>query len=264
MISVQNLNFSYQKKPTLENINLEFHPGMNILVGPNGAGKSTLVKCLAGILEGKGQVSFFHHILPADILHFRHQQVGFLSQSGHVQTSLTVWEFVLLGLVHQLTLKVSEDQGAQAVGALRTLGLMSLAEKRIDQLSGGQFQMVCLAQVLVKEPRVLLLDEPLNNLDLHHQLAVLEFVRKITKEKNIISVVVLHDLNWAVRFADHLVVMHRGRVFRQGPGADILTPELMREVFEVKSAIYRPEPGKVLIDSWAEEGDLDECAAFYG
>ncbi len=121
---------------------------------------------------------------------------------------------------------------------LSELGLEDYAERLANQLSGGERQMVLIAQALVREPKVLLLDEPVSNLDIRNQLEILDLIRRVTREKEISTIVVLHDLNLAAKYADRVVILNSGKVHAQGKPKDIFRPEILSRVYGVEVKIY--------------------------
>ncbi|MBR2255318.1 MAG: ABC transporter ATP-binding protein, partial [Candidatus Methanomethylophilaceae archaeon] len=127
--------------------------------------------------------------------------------------------------------------------AMSELSIDGIADKQINELSGGQLQMVSIAQALVKEPQLLLMDEPTNNLDLQKQLEMFEVVRELSEQRGLVTVMILHDLNLAARFADEIVVLQDGRVYVKGPAGDVFTGEMLRDVYKVDAEVVRDRDG---------------------
>ena len=244
MLKISNLFFDYGSQPILKNVNLTFEPGkMTAVIGPNATGKSTLLKCISGILRGQGAVLMdgrnLSTLKPPDIA----KQISYLSQEGCGKAVLSVFEVVLLGRVHSLSLKVSDVEVNYVLKILRQLGIEELAARNICELSGGQKQMVFIAQALVREPSVLLLDEPTNSLDLHRELQMLELIKKLTITRALTTVVTLHQLDMAARYADEIVVLFDGEVYAAGQPAAVLTAEMLRTVYQVNAAIHQASDG---------------------
>jgi len=244
MLEISNLSFGYGSQPILKNVNLTFEPGkMTAVIGPNATGKSTLLKCISGILRGQGAVLMDGKDLstfkPQDIA----RQISYLSQEGCGKAVLSVFEVVLLGRVHSLSLKVSDVEVNYVLKILRQLGIEELAARNICELSGGQRQMVFIAQALVREPSVLLLDEPTNSLDLHRELQMLELIKKLTITRALTTVITLHQLDMAARYADEIVVLFDGEVYAAGPPAAVLTTDMLRTVYQVNAAIHQASDG---------------------
>ena len=127
--------------------------------------------------------------------------------------------------------------------AMSELSLDKIADKQINELSGGQLQMISIAQALVKEPQLLLMDEPTNNLDLQKQLEMFEVVRDLSEQRGLVTVMILHDLNLASRFADDVVVLQEGRVYAKGRAQDIFTEEMLRDVYKVNAEVIHDRDG---------------------
>lgn len=220
----------------IDDIHLQIAPGEFVgLIGPNGAGKSTLLKALAGILTARGE------IVGAG------SDAAYMPQDSGVATSLTVMDAMLLARVATLGLRVSETLLNAASAALEGFGLAALSGRRLDTLSGGQRQLVFLAQAVFREPHVLLLDEPTSALDLRHQLRVLETVRAVCRERRVTVVAAVHDLGQAARFADRIVCMANGRIVADGPPEEVITASRIREVYKVEAEICRTGGGALAV-----------------
>lgn len=194
------------------------------LIGPNGSGKTSLLKAIAGQLVHTGQVTFGEG---------SSARLAYMPQNTGAAGSLTVIETVLLGRLRSLALRVSRDDLNAVTDTLSSLGLLPLADRAIGTLSGGQRQMVFLAQALAGAPSALLLDEPTSALDLRHQLQVLELMKRATVERSLTTIVVLHDLNAALRYADAVAILSSGRLTASGPPRATITPALVETVFGV-------------------------------
>ena len=238
-LEVKDLCFGYTSTPILKNINLNASPGeITAILGPNGAGKSTLLKCIAGLLKPKSGTIL---IDGRDVREFKREEivkiVSYIPQDHSIRAVLTVFEVVLLGRIHSLSWKVSDRDLEITLKTLKDLGIEKFASRYIDELSGGQRQMVFIAQALVREPKVLLLDEPVSNLDIKHQLEILDLIRKITNENNITTLIILHDLNLAARYADKIVVLRRGEIYANGKPEHVLTEKMIKDVYGVYAKV---------------------------
>ncbi len=212
------------------------------LIGPNGAGKSTLIHALAGSLPAHGSVTL-DGIDLASLSHDRRcQEVGLLPQTLPQAAGLTVYELLLGGL---LTLGVSQESAEHRIEhRLAELGLSHLAMRSMATLSGGQRQMVALAQLLARQPRLLLLDEPSSALDLHWQLAMVEAITRDVRERNSIALLALHDLNLALRCCERIIVLSDGQCAADGAPLDVLDPALLARVYGIEGRIEPCSQGR--------------------
>lgn len=232
MINVQQLSFSYHKAiQILKDINFNAKEGQCIaILGNNGAGKSTMVKCLNRILEPqKGIVT----VNGRDVSSLRRQtiaqDVAYVSQKNE-SSKFTVYDTVLLGRKPYIKLNPTDEDHGITKDIIERMGLNSFTLRYIDELSGGELQKVMLARALAQQPKVLMLDEPTSNLDLQNQYGVMKIVREIAKEDNICVIIVIHDLNLAIRYCDQFLLIKDSYVYSLG-GAETVTCEAIRDVY---------------------------------
>lgn len=229
-VTVSSLRFSYGTTDILKGIDARFSPGINSILGPNGAGKSTLAKCMAGVLKpDSGSVEFKGK--------GERPCVSYLSQDSPPVSNLSVLEYMLLGRASELGLRVTGEDIDTAYRPLEKLGIQDLAEKDMGSLSGGQRQMVSIAQCLVSEPEFIIFDEPTNSLDLRRELDIFRIMRDECDTRGIICVMILHDLNFASRFSDCITVLHQGEVYSAGVPAETITEDMLRAVYGVEAEI---------------------------
>ena len=224
-LMLDNLTFSYARRAVLKGVDASWETGQMVgLLGPNGAGKSTLVTCVAQLRRYLGEVTFQGH-RGRDL----RGMIGYMPQGLPGDAALTALE--------------SE------------LGVAELADRPLGQLSGGQRQLVALAQTLVREPGLILLDEPTSALDLRRQVSVLSHVRRIChRDTGRLAVVALHDLNLAARFCDRLAVLAGGAILAEGPPAEVLQPDTLAEVYGLRVRIV-PDGDHVMVAPETEQGD---------
>lgn len=238
MITIKNLSFSYNKKKkshrVFDKLNFTLKKGFNVIIGPNGAGKSTLIKAVFGLLDYKGEIYYGNESITCMDMENRIKLMSYLPQNDVDISSLTVLEMILLGRLPELGHKVSDDDLKIVNEILQSLNIQSLAGRNFSELSGGQKKLVFIAQTLVRKPKVILLDEPLNSLDLQKQLELCQLLKKIVKEQDVDIVLVLHDVNLAARYADHIVVMDcKGSVYKCGQPEHVITPQMLEQVYGV-------------------------------
>ncbi|WP_048147724.1 ABC transporter ATP-binding protein [Palaeococcus ferrophilus] len=230
VIEVRNLRYSYNGAEVLRGINLEIGGGEFVaILGPNGAGKSTLLKCLSGILKCGG-VKVFERPIEAYPRDEFAKLVAYVPQRTE-PGFMTVFDTVLLGRRPYMGLRPSKRDVEAVRSALRKLGIEHLALKTTNKLSGGELQKVSVARALAQEPKILMMDEPTNNLDIKSQLEVMRLARGFSSEGKT-SILVMHDVNLALRFAKRFVFMKGGEIMADG-GIEVLDGELFREVYGV-------------------------------
>lgn len=250
---LHNLTAGYGRRPVFRELSLTDIPEGSLVavVGPNAVGKSTLLKSLAGVLPASGLVALGGHDLASLPARERVQRVGYLPQPLPQAIPLVAYETVF-SACRAARGDWSRAAIEQAIERVFTeLGIRHLALKRLSEMSGGQRQMVGLAQVLVRETPLLLLDEPTSALDLHWQLNVLNAVRSAATGRKAIALVASHDLNLSLRFCDQVLVLGPGGTARLGPPAGVLTPDLLAETYGIDARIEQCSLGYpiVLADS---------------
>lgn len=247
-LRAERASIGYGGRPVVEDLSLAIpRGGFTALLGPNGSGKSTLLRGLAGLhpLAGGAVLLDGRPIarLPARAVARR---IGFLAQGATAPEGLTVGDLVRQGRYpHRSLLGGWTAADSAAVDeAMALTSIAHLRDRRLDTLSGGQRQRAWIAMTLAQQGGILLLDEPTTYLDLAHQVELLELTRHLIETRGATVVAVLHDLNQAARYGDHLVLLKAGRVHAEGPPAAVLTPENLQEVFGVAVAILTdPETG---------------------
>jgi iron complex transport system ATP-binding protein len=251
-LEVAQLTLGYRDRTVIEQLDLVVPPGrVTAVVGANACGKSTLLRSMSRLLAPRaGQVLLDGkqvHRTPAKELA---RTLGLLPQSPLAPEGITVADLVGRGRhPHQRVLSRWSREDDQAVAAaLEATGTVDLAERPVDELSGGQRQRVWIAMVLAQQTDLLLLDEPTTFLDVSHQIEVLDLLTDLNRDRGTTIVMVLHDLNLAARYADHLVAVAGGRVHAAGDPGDVLTADTVRAVFGLDSRVITdPVSGRPLM-----------------
>ena len=238
-LRIKNLSCDIKKNRILDGISLKFSEGKMIAVlGRNGAGKTTFIRCIADLIQHQGKV-----VLEENGKMLDRSSIAYLPQLERVTSSLTTFEMILLGLTKTLTWRVSDEQLKKTAEVIRDLKLDSLSNIPVRSLSGGQKQLVFLAQSFVSEPRLLLLDEPTSALDVRHQLVVMETVEKYCRRKNAIALFVIHDLMLASRFSDYALFLHNGKAHAFDIPEAVIKSEIIDPIYQIESLIEKNRLG---------------------
>lgn len=244
-LSARELTLAYEDRTVVHGLDLAVPDGeVTVIVGPNACGKSTTLRALGRLLKPRSGAVLLDGEALAKLPTKRiAQQIGLLPQTPVAPEAITVADLVARGRQpHQHWWQQWSDADERAVvEAMERTDVAELAERSVDELSGGQRQRVWIAMALAQETELLLLDEPTTYLDISHQVEVLDLVRQLNHDRGRTVVVVLHDLNQAARYADHLVVMKDGRIVAEGPPSDVVTADLVREVFGLECVVI-PDP----------------------
>jgi len=256
MLQVEGLTLSYGATPVLQNLTLPaMTPGRLVgLLGPNGAGKSTFLRSVAGLQPYHGALRLEGEEIAALQPAFRRARIGYLPQTLPQGTTLVAWEAVISACraVRPDLARVEVERLGEDIFA--ALGISAIAFQPLNALSGGQRQMVGLAQVLVRRPPVLLLDEPTSALDLRWQLAVLGVVRRMVEARKGLCLIALHDINIALRHCDDLVVLGPDGLIASGPASAVMTPAVLRQAYRVEGRVERCSQGNPIV---VTDGALD-------
>ncbi|MHA7963156.1 ABC transporter ATP-binding protein [Paenibacillus sp. CAU 1782] len=240
-IELVNVSQQVQGNEVLNDINLSFRPGgFYGIIGPNGVGKSTLLQLLAGTAQPVGGSVMLNGGEMSEIPR-KHlaRTLAVLQQGGLPPAGFTVREVVGMGrFPYQSWLGGEEDDPAPIIDeALQAMGLMDLQQRRLIELSGGERQRVALAKLMVQQPTILLLDEPTTYLDIGYQIALLDIVKGWQRQKQLLVIAVLHDLNLAALYCDELIALHNGKVASKGQPVEVLTGQLIRELYGTGATI---------------------------
>jgi iron complex transport system ATP-binding protein len=235
-LKIKDVEFSYASVPILKDVCIELRASeMLSVVGPNGAGKSTLLRCIDRILKPqRGSILLDEREIKEMSRMELAKKMGYIPQSSAQVFPATVFDTVLMGRRPHIGWRSSEKDMKKVLETLQLLNIKSFAMRDINELSGGQQQKVFIARALTQEPDVLLLDEPTSNLDIKHQLEVMDIIKNIVREKGIAAIMAIHDLNLASRYADRIIMMNGGEVFDAGDAASVLTPENIKHVYDVE------------------------------
>lgn len=240
-LEIKGVSFGYGSMPALEDVTMSLGDGEIVsLVGPNGSGKTTLLKCINMILKfQKGTVLVEEKDISKLKLKELAKLLSYVPQSAGRSFPSTVFEIVLIGRKPYVDWSVSSRDKEIVSNILSLMGLKEMALRQSNELSGGEYQKVLIARALAQEPQVLLLDEPTSNLDLKHQLDVLNLITTIVKKKNIAAVMAMHDLNLASRFSNKMIFLNGGKIYDAGKPEKVLTERNIRKVYGVEAIVNK-------------------------
>ncbi len=247
MIEIKDLSFSYGENEILSKVSFDLSQGLSLAVlGNNGAGKSTMIKCINKILKpSEGAVYIdFKNLTELDTISLA-KQMAYVAQKNDIN-DCTVYDAVLLGRKPYIKWKVTENDHAVVKRAMDTMELNGFELRNISELSGGELQKVMLARALAQEPKLLLLDEPTSSLDPRNQYSVMRQICRISKSENIAVIVIIHDLNLAMRYCDRFLFLKDGKIFAYG-GQEIMTKDCLEAVYEMAFDIIDYNGTKVSI-----------------
>jgi iron complex transport system ATP-binding protein len=246
-IQTDNLVFAYDSRLVLDRAQLRFERGeMVALLGPNGSGKTTLLKVLSGVLRGSGDVRVGGRELRTYGRRELSKFIGVVPQESQLVFPYTVAEIVLMGRASRHGPFAFESARDLQVArkSMEATEIASLADRYMHELSGGEKQRVMIARALAQEPEILLLDEPAAFLDLKHQVHILDLMRRLHRDHGLTIIAALHDLNLAALFFPRLVMLHNGKVYRDGPPEEVLNEETIDQVYGIRVRVRRYTSGE--------------------
>ncbi|WP_312797439.1 ABC transporter ATP-binding protein [Tianweitania sp.] len=254
-LEVTGLCFGYHAMPLFSSLTASpFKRGeVTALIGRNGVGKSTLFQLLSGLLPPKEGTITLDGVNLAELSQRRRaERIFLLTQHTATRAALCVFDVIMLARRGWRSGRVTSDDIAKVESVLDSLGIEHLADRLVPELSGGQQQLVAISQALVRDPDVLLLDEPTSALDLRRQLEVMHLVQDVTRQRNIVTIAALHDLNLASRFADRFLLIQDGAVKADGSPEAVLELGQTASAYGVGLTIERGSRGQLLVHPYLE------------
>lgn len=234
IIDVRDVEFGYQLASTIKDISFSVDKGdVLTILGPNGVGKTTLLKCLNRVLTHRsGTIMLDDKPLEGYSRRDIAKKIGYVPQRSSL-SGMTVFDSILLGRKPHIKWDASDRDLKTTGKVIDLLGLENLSLRKINEISGGEYQMVQIARALVQEPKVILLDEPTSSLDLKNQHVIMSIIQKIVKINDMAAIMAVHDLNQAIRYSNKFLLMKNGEFIATG-GKEIITPDIIKEVYDIE------------------------------
>ena len=267
MIEVKNITAAYGKARVLRDLSVRFAPGrVTALLGPNGCGKSTLLRAVMGFMPvSGGEILLQGEPIAGLGRKALARRIAWLPQENLCPDHMTLGELIELAGSGRTPLfggpSAAERQRFREV--LATVGLADSAGERVNALSGGMRQRAWVAMVLAQDTDIILMDEPVNHLDIKYQYRLLKLIRTLSEQHGKTIVVVLHDLNLAAAFADDVAMLRNGRLEAAGSVREIVTADIIRQVFDIPAAVFE-RGGRLVCQPYPDPGDIEAAGSEEG
>ncbi|MBM6998023.1 ABC transporter ATP-binding protein [Paenibacillus sp. DXFW5] len=249
MVKVSGLTKHYGGKKVVDNVSLEIAKGkITSFIGPNGAGKSTLLSIISRLIaKDAGEIQIEGREIGKWKSGELAKKISILKQSNHINIRLTVRDLVNFGRFPYSQGRLTKEDEAYVDEALRYMHLESMQHKFLDELSGGQKQRAFIAMVIAQNTEYVLLDEPLNNLDMNHSVQIMKVLRRLVDELGKTVILVIHDINFASCYSDYIVALKEGKVVKEGPTDEIIEPSVLREVYDMDIPVQEIGGNKICV-----------------
>ncbi|MDP1416966.1 ABC transporter ATP-binding protein [Peribacillus simplex] len=249
MVEVKNLFKKYNSKTVVEDVSIEIMKGkITSFIGPNGAGKSTVLSMISRLItrdsgevliEGKDMGKFNSNELA--------KKISILKQANHINIRLTIRELVAFGRFPYSQGKLTKEDWKYVDEAIEYMELADMQDKFLDQLSGGQQQRAFIAMVIAQNTEYVLLDEPLNNLDMKHSVQIMKVLRRLADELGKTVIIVIHDINFASCYSDYIVALKDGKVVHNGPTEQVINSNVLKEIYDMDIEIQSINDNKICV-----------------
>lgn len=239
MVTVERVSKNYGEKKVIENVSVNIAKGkITSFIGPNGAGKSTLLSMISRLIEkDEGEIYIDNKDIKKGKSNALAKKISILKQSNHINLKLTIRELVSFGRFPYSQGRLTDKDWEHVDEAIRYMELEDIQHKYIDELSGGQRQRAYIAMVIAQDTEYILLDEPLNNLDMKHSVQIMKTLRRLVDELGKTVIIVIHDINFASVYSDYIVALKDGKIVKEGPTADMINREVLREIYDMDMQI---------------------------
>ncbi|MEK4967320.1 ABC transporter ATP-binding protein [Cytobacillus sp. FSL R7-0696] len=249
MIEIKGLTKRFNKKPVVEDVTVAIEPGtITSFIGPNGAGKSTLLSMVSRLLEADtGEVLLDQNDVTKWKSNEFAKRVSILKQANHINVRLTVRDLVEFGRYPYSKGRLNDADKKFVDQAIEYMNLSNMEDKFLDELSGGQKQRAFIAMVIAQDTDYVLLDEPLNNLDMKHSVQIMKILRKLVDDLGKTVVIVLHDINFASVYSDRIVALKDGKVVKNGLTEEIINSVALREIYDMDIPIQEQDGCRICV-----------------
>src|SRR5699024_3845655 len=249
MVTIESVSKKYNNKNVIEDVSLEIKPGtITSFIGPNGAGKSTLISMISRLIsKDAGEITIegesITDIKDSELA----KKISILKQSNSTNVKLTIRELVSFGRFPYSQGRLKKDDWQKIDEAIEYMELQSIENKYMDELSGGQRQRANIAMILDQDREYILLDEPLNNLDMRHSVQIMKTLRKLVDELGKTIVIVIHDINFASCYSDQIVALKNGEIVKQGRTCDVIDECVLRDIYDMDIDIKEIDNQKMCV-----------------
>lgn len=249
MVDIKNVFKSYNKKPVIEDVSLTIPKGkITSFIGPNGAGKSTLISMISRLIaKDAGLITIDGEDITEQNDRELARKISILKQSNTMNVKLTVRELISFGRFPYSQGRLTKMDWEKVDEAIDYMELNDIQHKYLDELSGGQRQRAFIAMVLAQDTEYILLDEPLNNLDMRHSVQIMKTLRRLVDELGKTVIIVIHDINFASCYSDEIVALKDGKIVKQGPTCDVIDKCVLKEIYDMDIEIKEIEDQRICV-----------------
>ncbi|AWK44989.1 ABC transporter ATP-binding protein [Bacillus velezensis] len=247
MVEVKNVSKQYGGKTVLEKTSLSIQKGrLTSFIGPNGAGKSTLLSIMSRLIKtDSGEITVDGQEIGACKSNDLAKKISILKQTNQINIRLTIKDLVSFGRFPYSQGKLTDEDWVHINQALSYMKLDDLKDKYLDQLSGGQCQRAFIAMIIAQDTDYIFLDEPLNNLDMKHSVEMMKLLKRLVEDFGKTVVVVIHDINFASVYSDHIVALKNGRIVKEGPAEKIIETSVLEDIYDMTIPIQEIDSQRI-------------------
>ena len=265
MIKVEGLTKAYHQHKVVDEVDIEIEKGkITSFIGPNGAGKSTVLAMVSRLIDkDNGKITIDDQDIASMKSNELAKKLAILKQANHTELKISVRQLVSFGRFPYSKGKLKKEDQAMIDKALDYLGLTEIQDKYLSELSGGQRQRAYIAMTIAQDTEYILLDEPLNNLDMKHSVQIMKILRRLVKEMNKTIVIVIHDINFASCYSDRIIAIKEGKVEIAGIKNDVINEDVLRDIYDLEIKIQEINGQRICVyfdDEYIEEEEIKTLA----